>query len=369
MKVLHLVGTAEDTGGILSVIRSLSESIGDRSTHALWVNERFAQKRSPALDLRRSRWARDENPSHLRLLAAAVRAWPELRRLLREEPFDVVHGHSRGAFPLVLGLAAAGWSRLLYTNHTYARRIGLYRRASEFRSVRWVFLTPNMLRHYRVRPGLGRVETISACVGDAFFTTALPSSPPNRLHWVGFGSLVRWKRWDLAAAALRLLPEPLRARVTVTVHGPTPDDPDARLYAEELRSLAAAPDLAGSFIIAPPTNAVAAALAAADGLILPSTNEPCSVAVMEALASGKPVLVSASGGNVDLVRDRRTGLLFEPDSRADLARALTEAAEGRFIPDPPEALRESVRARSATEIGRRYLALYRELRATAGPVR
>ena len=51
-----------------------------------------------------------------------------------------------------------------------------------------------------------------------------------------------------------------------------------------------------------PTHQVADVVAAADWFVLPSTHEPCSVALIEALALGVPVIASASGGNVDIVQ-------------------------------------------------------------------
>jgi glycosyltransferase involved in cell wall biosynthesis len=367
MKVLHLLGAREDTGGILAVIRSLDEAGGARCRNAAWVNEHFEQRRRPELDLRMAPYAMDESSSHLRLLAAAARSWPSLRRLLRKETFDIVHGHSRGAFPLMLALAACGWTRLIYTNHTYAKRTAMYRVAAKCRRVRWVFLTPNMARHYGLRPALGRVESISACVADGYFNVPLRPHRRRLTRWVGVGNLVRWKRWDLAAEALRRLSGPGVSDITLTVFGPTPDDSDAKRYEAELRVLACAPELAGRFALAGPTHRIGEELAGADGLLLPSTNEPCSVALMEALASGKPAVVSATGGNVDIIENGRTGVLFKDGDPDDLARVLRDAAGGGFAPAAPEAVRESVRSRSAAAVFTKYLALYRELRATAAP--
>ena len=99
----------------------------------------------------------------------------------------------------------------------------------------------------------------------------------------------------------------------------------------------------------------------ADWFVLPSTNEPCSVALIEALALGVPALVSESGGNVDIIRDGVTGLLFEPESPEDLAAKLRLILYSKVKAAPPMEIRASVRLRSATNVGRQYLALYRQL--------
>ena len=63
-------------------------------------------------------------------------------------------------------------------------------------------------------------------------------------------------------------------------------------------------------------------LAAFDVVILPSTQpEPFSVVVLEAMASGKPVIATAHGGIMESVVDRVTGYLVTPGD----AKAMAEA--------------------------------------------
>ncbi|MEI6355650.1 MAG: glycosyltransferase [Verrucomicrobiota bacterium] len=88
--------------------------------------------------------------------------------------------------------------------------------------------------------------------------------------------------------------------------------------------------------------------------------EPCSVALIEALALGVPVIASASGGNVDIVADGVTGCLFRPDDVEDLTAKLGAMVRGEIRPAAPEVSRESVRQRSASAVAEEYLALYRE---------
>jgi glycosyltransferase involved in cell wall biosynthesis len=107
-------------------------------------------------------------------------------------------------------------------------------------------------------------------------------------------------------------------------------------------------------------------LRTADWFVLPSTNEPCSLALIEALALGLPALVSGSGGNVDIVRPEQTGLLFEPGQVPSLTSALRRIARGETRMEPPSVIRESVRRRSATVVARQYLELYRDVLASAG---
>lgn len=369
LRVLHLLGNREDHGGILSVVRSLQEATRPALAHVVWVHHQFVARRAPALDLRPSRWARDESASHLRLLADNLLALPGLLRLLRKEPFDLVHGHTRGAFPLCLLLHRFTARPVLFTNHTYARRVGMYRQAAR-RGLPMVLLTPAMARHYGLDPRPGRVEILSACCDDSWFARPLPvrsSTPgPRTLRLVGIGNVARWKNWHLVLDALASLPEPLRHRLRFELWGPVAADPDAQAYSRELAHRIDALGLASRVLLAGPTRDVPGVLAGADAVLVASDHEPCSVALIEALASGVPAMATASGGNLDILQDGRTGLLFPPGDAAALARCLAALADGAGPPATPAELRASVAHRSASAVATHYLDLYARLVAGAG---
>jgi glycosyltransferase involved in cell wall biosynthesis len=66
-----------------------------------------------------------------------------------------------------------------------------------------------------------------------------------------------------------------------------------------------------------------------DVFALPSTNEGISNTVLEAMASGLPVVATRVGGNPELVVDGVTGALVAPGDEAALAEALA-----RYAGDP-----------------------------------
>jgi glycosyltransferase involved in cell wall biosynthesis len=263
---------------------------------------------------------------------------------------------------------AAGLNRpVLFTNHDYARRIGMYQRAAAHPNLYTVFLTPNMARHYALAEQPPKISVISACCGDRFFDEPLVRRSPTAttegtLRLAGAGSLLRWKKWDLLVEALRRLSVPELKRIEVSIWGPiVQTDPDSPKYEAELRRQIRESGLEDRVLLRGTTGAMGEALRQADWFILPSTNEPCSVALMEALALGLPALVSASGGNVDIVRNGETGCFFEPGNAADLADKLRPILNSQAMTAAPEKIRESVRERSASAVGRRYCDLYRRL--------
>jgi glycosyltransferase involved in cell wall biosynthesis len=76
---------------------------------------------------------------------------------------------------------------------------------------------------------------------------------------------------------------------------------------------------------------VGAILRRSDVFTLPCTwGEAFSLVILEALATGKPAIVTEVGGNVEAVEDGRNGLVVPPHDAAALAAAIT-----RLHDDPP----------------------------------
>ena len=70
---------------------------------------------------------------------------------------------------------------------------------------------------------------------------------------------------------------------------------------------------------------LAPAFATLDLFVHPGTHETFCQTVQEAQASGVPVVAAAAGGPLDLVDHGRTGLLFDPQDRLSLWRAVAAA--------------------------------------------
>ncbi|TQM83166.1 (1-_4)-alpha-D-glucan synthase (UDP-glucose) [Saccharothrix saharensis] len=87
--------------------------------------------------------------------------------------------------------------------------------------------------------------------------------------------------------------------------------------------------------------ALAATLAAADAVVLPSRYEPFGIVALEAAAAGTPLVASTAGGLGEVVLDGVTGLSFTPGD----VEALTGAVRS-VLDDRPAAARRARAAKS-----------------------
>ena len=151
----------------------------------------------------------------------------------------------------------------------------------------------------------------------AFFEKFGAQNGEVRLLYVGRVS--REKDLDLLATAYRRLrDEGLPIRLFVVGHGP---------YSEEFsRSLPEA------FFTGYLTGKdLAAAYASADIFVFPSTTDTFGNVIIEAQASGVPVVVSDSGGPKELVTENETGLITKSHDVDDFVRAIRTLVVDRSL--------------------------------------
>jgi glycosyltransferase involved in cell wall biosynthesis len=158
----------------------------------------------------------------------------------------------------------------------------------------------------------------------------------------------------LLDAAARVAADPRGARVRFVVVGQGP-------LADELAARHARLGLGGTVSLAGYRPDAVEVVAAADVFCLASRHEGLPVALMEALALGRPVVATTVGGVPELVRDGVEGRLVAPDDPGSLAEALLEVAG-----DPALRARLAAGAAAAEAAGigpaqARLESLYREL--------
>ena len=174
--------------------------------------------------------------------------------------------------------------------------------------------------------GLGRrLQVIPPGVDVDRFLPGEPARPPEV---VMLGALTHWKRPQLAleacALARRRQPD-LRIRL---VGAPLEDDPDGERLLAALQERAARSDLAGAVDFVGAVADTRPELARATCLLHCATREPFGVAVLEALAAGRPAVVPAAAGPAEIV-DESCGFLYPPGEASAAAGALAQLASDR----------------------------------------
>lgn len=176
----------------------------------------------------------------------------------------------------------------------------------------------------------------------------LPEAPPSTDGPVVFvGDLSLDKGVDVLARAYRSLSDPPRLQLAGRILPETPDDlaPPGEVLGPVSHE-AAVELIRGARLVAVPS-------------VVPDC---CPTVVLEAMASGKAVVGSGTGGITDLVEDGVSGLLVVPGDPAGLAAALA-----RLIPDPELRARMGHRALerasmfTASTVVTRVEAVYRRL--------
>lgn len=155
---------------------------------------------------------------------------------------------------------------------------------------------------------------------ERFTPTPVPDGPARALV---LGAIVDWKRPDLAleAAAIARAQLPgLRVRLAGAPFGDAGGELDTRL-----RERAAAAGLENVVQLEGRVADVPGAIAEATCLLHCADREPFGMALVEALASGRPVAAPRAGGPVEIV-DESCGRLFTPGDPEDAAAALVDVA-------------------------------------------
>jgi glycosyltransferase involved in cell wall biosynthesis len=297
---------------------------------------------------------------------AAIRAWRP----------DVVHAQDRRAGLVIAGLrfARGACPKLVQTYHgvpddvaepwfrgdrgavgpsTYTRAI-LAGDAAVARIVdRTVVPAEVMGRflHRRLRVPTARLAHIDNCV-----ELAEPSPPDGPVrHLVFVGLLVERKGiLDLLAALAVPGVLPPDARLTVVGDGPQRAEAErvAQTFPGRVTFLGFRPD-------------VPALLAGADALVLPSAMEQQPLVVAEAMAAGKPVVATDTGGVADMLGPGPgADYLVPPENTA----ALAERLRALFAEPDPARIGAQLAARARqrfapAECARRHLALDESLSA------
>jgi glycosyltransferase involved in cell wall biosynthesis len=251
----------------------------------------------------------------------------ELGRLFARERPAIVYLASGLNSNLATVVAAARTGVPVVCHFKGFRRIGPVDR---FLS-RWIdaaiTMTDEIAEHYRARRVYARrFVTIYDGIEPGRFTTGGGAAVrrefgiPDDAPLVGIvGHVQEWKGQllvaDAVARARRTIPE-LRCLVVGGIHK------FGAAYGDRLKARIAEPDLAGHVVLTGARRDVAACLDAMDVAIHASNREPFGRVLLEAMATGRPVIAPREGGPVEIVADGESGLLVPPRDPDALAHAI-----------------------------------------------
>jgi 2-deoxystreptamine N-acetyl-D-glucosaminyltransferase/2-deoxystreptamine glucosyltransferase len=259
-----------------------------------------------------------------------------LPRVLRARGIDIVHAHQgEDVAVLLLGLLAAAVHRcpLVVTVHcsvahtlretgVRARLVrsvgGLVERKALRRAAAVLVLVPRTAALV-VADGVpaGRVHVLPSGYEPRLFEDPGPDPFPELPHpRVGYvGRLAAQKAPHRAVQAFAGVDH--RAHLVVVGDGPLRQVVDDAVAASPARDRITC----RGFV---PHREVPAVLAALDVLVLPSVYEEMGSVLVEAMASGLPVVATHVGGIPEVVCDRVTGILVPPGDVPALATAIDE---------------------------------------------
>jgi glycosyltransferase involved in cell wall biosynthesis len=302
--------------------------------------------------------------AHGGLVHEARRMADVARRIERERgPFDLVHAHvSHPAGFVAAELARLVGVPLVVSEHmspfpfddmrgadgrpfpdvlsplTAAARVTAVSRAHAASIARWVDrpidVLPNFIDGSRFAPGTHQR-------GEPF-------------RFLSVGHLVPQKGFDVLLRALAIC-HAGGDRFHLTIVGKGYEEDALRAIARELGV-----DDAVTWLGAPERSTMSGVYRAADGFVLASRHESFGVVVIEALASGLPVVATRCGGPEEIVTPE-CGLLVPPEDPAALAAGMRELAQRSFERSAIRAFFESSYAASA--VVPRLEGLYREVLA------
>ena len=300
-------------------------------------------------------------PTHL---LAGGGAWPwGLRRLVRERRYDIVHSHAPLVGAAARVVAPAG-TVLLHTEHNTWDRYHLATRvvnaATMARNERVWAVSDQVAESIRLpRPlPLPRVEVMLHGVDPATVLRGAEARAAGRtLLGIDEGTFVFGTVGNLAVKKDQI--SMIRAFAEVHRQLPTSSLVQFGTGPREayLRSLAVQLGLEGSVHFLGMRDDVPALLPAFDVFVLSSLHEGLSIALIEAMAAGLPVVATRVGGIPQLITDGEQGVLVRPRDVDQLTRellrlALDDGERARFAAaGPPRAEQFGIQAAADTLAG------------------
>lgn len=278
---------------------------------------------------------------------AHLRAYGELKAVIRDGGFDAVHVHTPVA--AMIGRPAArraGAPVVIYTAHGFyfhegmaawkrSFHIGLERRAQRHAD----FLMTQSAEDAAAAVDYGiaradRVQVIGNGVDLTRFRPTVESTQTRREVREEFGMSPDASLVLMIGRCVREKGYPELLEAWKRVHAESPEagllcvspqlESDREGYGGEAQRMAKRPEYGGSITFTGFRDDVPRLMQAADLFVLPSWREGMPRSILEAMATGLPVVATRIRGSREEVTDGETGLLAPPHDPRALAEALIQ---------------------------------------------
>lgn len=225
-----------------------------------------------------------------------------LRRLLKREKFDVIHAHVARDYPLVAMAARGLPGKLICTRHLLypIKKAFLYDRVDG-----WIAPTRQILD--TLAPFKPRVCAVIPNWVDLVKFPFEPHAAHSPLVLGLLGQISPHKGHEDAIEALRLAGRGFS--LIVAGHGP-------EKYVSALKQKASGLPVKFSGFVSLPEF-----FEMIDVLLVPSWEEPFGIVLLEAMASGIPVIATGAGGPLEIIHQGE-GILVAPRNPQALANAI-----------------------------------------------
>ena len=370
--IVHIVHHF-DTGGMENGMVNLFNALpAARFRHAVICLTQYSSFRERITNQNVDFYALHKSPGH-------HFAWvPQLWKLLRRLRPEIVHTRNLSALEAQFIAAAAGVRRTIHGEHGrdvfdlhgLNRRYIWLRRAVQPLISQYIAVSQDLARwlHKTVRVPTRKIRQIYNGVDCTLFHpidgarhVALPEGfvEPKSIVFGSVGRMAEVKDYPtLTQAFIKLIQEhpdaAPKARLVIVGEGVSRHVCADLLEAAGLSHLAWLPG---------ERHDIPTLLRSMDVFVLPSLNEGISNTLLEAQASGLPVIATRVGGNVELVEEGVNGMLVAPSDVEKMAQALLSYidADERIREQGQQARRRVAEAFSIAAMATAYAQVYEEV--------
>jgi glycosyltransferase involved in cell wall biosynthesis len=259
-----------------------------------------------------------------------------LTKVMREFNIDLVHSNSTGGFAF-LGGVASYIRKIPFIWHVRAVNFaGIGDLIQSVLSTKVVVISEAVKKRFWWIPVKDKIMLVYNGVNLGMFDISIDRN--IFLSGIGckeddfligtIGRFVSWKGYEyfLKAAKIVLNEVPNAKFLIVGLNYS-----ENNKYLHDLKSLTKSLDIKDNIIFMGESDNIPEILSSLDLFVLPSIGEPFGRVLIEAMASGKPIVAFKSGGVPEIVEESKTGFLVNPRDFDEMAKKIIYFLKNRTV--------------------------------------